>query len=247
MAGNILYRPLTIQDKLQAVRSRIKDAHPGVKIGIYPCDVQDSSAVEQAVKSATNDIGKIDILINNAGLAIGAPSRFWEMPISSAQTMTGTNVTGVMNATHAVLNAGEMWDRKTGTILNVSSTTALEVPPFPGEAVYHANKACLEAFSNALRVETAGSDIRVLVLRPGVVRTHFHLQRVEYDQGSMDEFMQGFEPLVPEDLADCVTFMLSRVGRVSVKALDCIPTAQRALVSFDREWNERNGVKGSDA
>lgn len=84
--------------------------------------------------------------------------------------MNNTNVNGVMFVTYAVLNAS-MAPRNTGIILNVTSTTALEVPPFPGEAVYHANKACQEAFTNALRNELSGTNIRVLALRPGVVET----------------------------------------------------------------------------
>jgi 3-hydroxy acid dehydrogenase / malonic semialdehyde reductase len=153
--------------------------------------------------------------------------------------MNGTNIAGVMYTTHAVINKS-MWPRKKGTIIMVSSVTGLECPPFDGEAVYHASKACLEGFSNSLRMETAGSDIRVLVLRPGCVATHFHLQRVKYDQDAMDEFFYGYEPLVAEDLADSVLYMLSRPGRTSIKALDCVPTAQRALTRFDREWNERH-------
>lgn len=106
--------------------------------------------------------------------------------------MNGTNVSGMMYCTHAVLNSG-MLTAKSGIILNVTSTTALEVPPFPGEAVYHANKAAQEGFTNALRTELSGTNIRVLALRPGVVATNFHEQRVGYDKGMYDEFMEGFQ------------------------------------------------------
>lgn len=145
---------------------------------------------------------------------------------------------GVMFATHAVLNQS-MWPRKRGTILNVSSVTGLECPPFDGEAVYHATKAFLEGFTNSLRMETSGSDIRVLTLRPGCVTTNFHLQRVKYDEEAMDEFFYGYEPLVAEDIAESAVYMLNLPSRVSIKALDCVPTAQRALTRFDREWNAR--------
>lgn len=154
--------------------------------------------------------------------------------------MSGTNINGVMFTTHAVLNHS-MWPRKKGTILNLSSVTGLECPPFNGEAVYHASKAFLEGFTNSLRMETAGSDIRVLTLRPGCVDTHFHLQRVKYDQDAMDEFFEGYEPLAAEDLAQTVLYMLSLPSRISIKALDCVPTAQRSLTRFDREWNSRQG------
>jgi len=106
--------------------------------------------------------------------------------------MNQTNINGTMFMTYAVLNAS-MMKRGSGTILNVSSVTGLEVPPFPGEAVYHANKACMEGFSNALRNELVGTDIKVLVIRPGVVDTNFHEQRVGYDEEMHSDFFKGFE------------------------------------------------------
>jgi 3-hydroxy acid dehydrogenase / malonic semialdehyde reductase len=107
-------------------------------------------------------------------------------------TMNNTNINGMMFVTHCVLNQG-MAARKTGTILNITSVTGLEVPPFPGEAVYHANKACQEAFSNALRNELSGTNIKVLVLRPGCVATNFHSLRVGHDQDMYNSFFEGFE------------------------------------------------------
>ncbi|RSL92216.1 hypothetical protein CEP52_013942 [Fusarium oligoseptatum] len=196
------------KDKLENVRGEITSKFPDVKVAVYPVD--------------------IDILINNAGLALGAPARFWELPIDQVAQMSGTNINAVMFTTHAVLNLS-MWPRKKGKILNVSSVTGLECPPFNGEAVCHASKAFLEGFTNSLRMETAGSDIRVLTLRPGCVDTRFHLQRVKYDQDAMDEFFEGYEPLAAEDLAQTVLYMLSLPSRISIKALDCVPTAQRSL------------------
>ncbi|KAM0325966.1 hypothetical protein ACHAQA_007271 [Verticillium albo-atrum] len=226
------------KDKLEAVREKIASQAPSVKVGVYPVDIQNHTEVDKAVQQAIEELGEIDILINNAGLALGAPARFWELPVDLVSQMSGTNVNGVMFTTHSVLNRS-MWPRKRGTILNVSSVTGLECPPFNGEAVYHASKAFLEGFTNSLRNETAGSDIRVLTLRPGVVSTHFHLQRVQYDEDAMDEFFHGYDPLVSEDIAQSALYMLSLPERVSVKALDCVPTAQRALTNFDREWKAR--------
>ncbi|GAP93232.1 putative NADP-dependent dehydrogenase [Rosellinia necatrix] len=228
------------KDKLDAVSARILSESPNVQVRAYAVDIRSHSDVDSTVQRVVAELGEIDILINNAGLALGAPARFWEQPIGLIDQMNNTNISGVMYTAHSVLNRS-MWPRKTGTIVNISSVTGLECPPFDGEAVYHANKACIEGFSNALRSETAGSDIRVLVLRPGCVATHFHLQRVKYDSDAMDEFFAGYEPLVAEDLADSLLFMLSRVGRVSIKALDCVPTAQRSLTRIDRTWNERLG------
>ena len=101
--------------------------------------------------------------------------------------MLSTNVNGPMFVTHSVLNRS-MLARKTGTILNITSVTGLEVPPFPGETVYHSNKAAQEAFTNALRNELVGTNIKVLALRPGCVATNFHSQRVGHDKKLYDEF-----------------------------------------------------------
>lgn len=158
----------------------------------YIVDIQQYDSVKKAVDDAAKDHDQIDVLINNAGLALGAPSRFNDLKIEDILTMNQTNVNGTMFMTYAVLNAS-MIPRNSGTILNVSSVTGLEVPPFPGEAVYHANKACMEGFSNALRNELVGTDIKVLVVRPGIVDTNFHEQRVGYDEKLHDEFFEGFE------------------------------------------------------
>jgi len=107
--------------------------------------------------------------------------------------MNATNVSGYMYATHSVLNRGMKPASAQGTILNITSTTALEAPPFPGEAVYHANKACQEGFTNSLRNELSGTDIRVLALRPGVVAGHFHQLRVGGDEDAYQGFMEGYE------------------------------------------------------
>lgn len=132
-----------------------------------------------------------------AGLALGAPSPFHLLEATDIQTMNSTNVSGYMYTTHSVLNRAMIdphnSSRGKGTILNITSTTALEAPPFPGEAVYHANKMLQEGFTNSLRNELCGTDIRVLALRPGVVATHFHRQRVGYDEGAYEEFVKGFE------------------------------------------------------
>ncbi|KAH7390806.1 short chain dehydrogenase/ reductase-like protein [Phaeosphaeria sp. MPI-PUGE-AT-0046c] len=226
-------------DKLKVLSSELKSAHPSLKIFTTIVDVSSHSSLSTAISSLIPQISHIDILINNAGLAIGAPSAFPELKIQDIITMTSTNINGYMFATYAVLNEGKMRERGRGTILNVTSTTALEVPPFAGEAVYHASKACQEAFGNVLRAELVGTDIKVLALRPGVVATNFHEQRVAYDASSYNEFMQGFEPLVADDVAEAAAFMLSQKDRVSIKALDVVPTAQRSLSVFDREWNSR--------
>ncbi|KAK8079533.1 short chain dehydrogenase reductase family [Apiospora hydei] len=180
---------------------------------------------------STGQAGEVDP--DPAGLALGAPARFPELSIADIVTMNNTNVNGYMFMTHAVLNQAMLpRDGGVGTILNITSTTALEAPPFPGEAVYHANKALQEAFTNALRNELSGTNIRVLALRPGVVATHFHEQRVGFDKEMYDEFMEGFQPLLSEDVASAAVFMLSQPLNRSIKALDVVPSGVYLLLLF---------------
>jgi 3-hydroxy acid dehydrogenase/malonic semialdehyde reductase len=164
-------------DKLKALSSELQSTHPNLKIFTTIVDVSSHSSLSTAISNIVKEVSHIDILINNAGLAIGAPAAFPELKIEDVITMTSTNINGYMFATYAVLNEGKMRERGRGTILNVTSTTGLEIPPFSGEAVYHASKACQEAFGNVLRTELVGTDIKVLALRPGVVATNFHEQR----------------------------------------------------------------------
>jgi 3-hydroxy acid dehydrogenase/malonic semialdehyde reductase len=228
-------------DKLQSLAQTIKRTKPDATIHTAVVDVTDHSAVTSAVTHVVETLGPIDVLVNNAGLALGAPNTFPDLNITDITTMTATNINGMLYTTHAVLNEGKMKARGRGTILNITSTTALEVPPFPGESIYHATKAFQEGFTNALRTELVGTNIKLLALRPGVVATHFHEQRVGFDKGMYEGFMEGFEPLVAEDVAEAAEWMLSCEEKISVKALDVVPSAQRSLSVFDREWNKRAG------
>lgn len=227
------------EDKLAKLAGELSSSRPDRKVIWRAVDIGVNSDVDKAIDSVVSEIGPISILINNAGLALGAPSSFPDLCVSDFQTMVNTNINGLMYVTYAVLNKS-MRKSGNGTILNITSVTGLEVPPFPGEAIYHASKAFQEAFTNALRNELNGTNIRVLALRPGCVATNFHSQRVGHDKKQYDEFFSGFNPLVPEDIAGAATYMLEQPQGVSVKAMDIVPSAQRSLTVFDRKWTERN-------
>ena len=107
----------------------------------------------------------------------------------------------------------------------------------------HSSKACQEAFTNVLRTELQATNIKVIALRPGVVATNFHEQRVGYDKDQYDTFMDGFEPLIADDVAENCIWMLKQGERLSITALNVTPTAQRTLQVIDKTWNERNGIQ----
>nr|POE54509.1 serine 3-dehydrogenase [Quercus suber] len=236
------------EDKLRAVAEEASTAarqhgHAATIIGYRAASVSDERALTEAFEGALRelDTAAIDVVVNNAGIALGAPRPFWQQSLAeTVGPMLDTNVRGFMTAAHIALNQGGMAAAGRGTILNVTSTTALETPPFPGEAVYHASKACQEGFTNALRAELVGTNVRVLALRPGVVQGHFHEQRVGGDEGEYQGFMKGIEALVADDVAKAAVWMVSSDERVSVRALDVVPSSQRTLAVFDRDWEQRN-------
>ncbi|KAF1926223.1 NAD(P)-binding protein [Didymella exigua CBS 183.55] len=213
------------EDKLKNIAEECQQIESSIKVYTASVDISNYDSLRKAVVNAVNELGPIDVLVNNAGLAVGAPNRFPDLAIDQITTMSGTNINGFMFVTFAALNEGRMKQRNKGTILN---------------AVYHASKAFQEAFSNVLRTELVGTDIKVLALRPGVTATNFHELRVGYDKGQYGTFMDGFEPLIAEDVAEGAVFMLNQKERVSVKALDIGPTAQRGLQVIDKSWNERS-------
>ncbi|KAK0372657.1 NADP-dependent L-serine/L-allo-threonine dehydrogenase ydfG [Colletotrichum limetticola] len=229
------------KEKLSTVAKSVSSANPNVKVIYRAADIGVFDVVDKAIGSAIEEIGEIDILINNAGLALGAPARFPDLKIEDIITMSNTNINGTMFVTHSVLNRSMMKQKPgKGTILNVTSVTAHEVPPFPGEAVYHASKAFQEGFTNSLRNELVETDIKVLAIRPGVVATHFHTQRVGFDQDQYNSFVKDTSnPLVSGDVAQAAVYMLEQPDNISIKALDVVPTAQRSLTVFDRTWNRR--------
>lgn len=194
-------------EKLNAVADEIASQQSDdsnkkrTRVVVKTVDVRSSSAVYGGVRNALADLARsdsaephpnaqVDVLINNAGLALGAPARFPGLKLEDIDAMVATNLSGILYTTHVVLNVSStsssddtsMLARKSGIIVNITSTTALEVPTFPGEAVYHTTKALQEAFTNSLRTELQGTNIQVLVVRPGVVAdTGFHVQRMGGD------------------------------------------------------------------
>lgn len=232
-------------DKLDKLSSELKAVPGAGPVHCFAVDVGKHSQITEAISTIVKQLdAPIDILINNAGLALAAPKLFPEQSIEDITTMVNTNINGILYTSHAVLNEGRMLATGRGQIINITSVTGLECPPFPGEAVYHTSKAAQEAFTNILRNELKETDIKVLAVRPGVVATNFHEQRVGYDKDKYEGFIEGYEPLVADDVAETVAWVLERPDRVSVKALDVVPTAQRSLTVFDRNWNDRKASRG---
>ncbi|GAA5839355.1 hypothetical protein JCM11251_003958 [Rhodosporidiobolus azoricus] len=218
----------------------------------YVCDLRKRKDVKETIEKTVKECKPVDILINNAGYALHATRLFWEQDLDDVASVMDVNVSGLMTITHAVLRQHMMRrePQPKGTIVNISSITGHQAPLKEGyETSYHTSKvkafslcrAAVEGFSNILRHETIGTNIRVLVHRPGTTHTEFHTRRVEYNADKTAAIFDGMGALHAEDLAVGVLWQCIQPERVSVVLMETLATAQRSNYAIDKEWEKRNG------
>lgn len=193
-----------------------------------PLDVRNSQNVEDFVKEAHNTFGRIDILINNAGLALGLE------PLAQSQeedwqTVIDTNVMGVLRLSKAVLQV-MLPQPEGGQIMNISSISSYLT--YPGGLVYCASKHALRAITQTLRQELLGKPIRVGSISPGMVETEFSTVRFHGNTEKAAQIYQGFQPLTPEDVAQCAIFLANRPPHVNIDDLIINPVAQAGTQVF---------------
>lgn len=181
-------------------------------------DVRDRSAVERTIA----EIGEIDVLVNNAGLALGLdPAQRASVP--DWEQMIETNCTGLVYCTRAALPG--MVQRGRGHVVNIGSVAADY--PYPGGNVYGATKAFVRQFSLNLRSDLHGTGIRVSCVEPGMAGgTEFSAVRFGGDQAKADEVYSGMRPLGPDDVAEAVFWATSLPPHVNINVIELMPTAQ---------------------
>jgi NADP-dependent 3-hydroxy acid dehydrogenase YdfG len=163
----------------------------------------------------------IDVLLNNAGLALGLePS--WAVDLDDWETMVDTNIKGLMYCTRAVLPG--MVARDSGHIVNIGSTAGSW--PYPGGNTYGGTKAFVQQFSRNLRADLLGTKVRVTNLAPGMAESEFSNVRFKGDDAAADKVYEGVEPLRPEDIAEIVYWIVERPAHVNINAIEVMPVAQ---------------------
>ena len=175
----------------------------------------------QAVADAFRDLPDIDVLLNNAGLALGLEPA-WEVDLNDWETMIDTNIKGVMYCTRAILP--DMVKRNTGHVINIGSTAGSW--PYPGGNVYGATKAFVEQFSRNLRADLLGTRVRVTYLAPGMAETEFSKVRFKGDEEKAAQVYDATEPLRAEDIAEIVYFAATLPPHVNVNALEVMSVNQ---------------------
>jgi 3-hydroxy acid dehydrogenase/malonic semialdehyde reductase len=194
---------------------------PG-KVLPYALDVTDSAAIARLPQDLPDAWQRVDVLVNNAGLALGLDPAY-RADLADWDTMVATNVTGLMHMTRALLPA--MVAANTGHVINLSSTAALY--PYPGGHVYGASKAFVTQFSLNLRADLVGTGVRVTDLEPGLVGgTEFSTTRFHGDAAKAASIYAGTTPLGPEDIAEAVSWVIGLPAHVNINRLEMMPTCQ---------------------
>ena len=193
------------------------------EVHLIALDVCDRNAVQKAIESLPESLREVDILLNNAGLALGLEPAH-QADLDDWDTMVDTNIKGVMYCTRFILPG--MVARNRGHIINISSTAGAW--PYPGGNVYGGTKAFVTQFSRNLRSDLLGTRVRVSCIQPGMAETEFSKVRFKGDDEQAANVYKGTEPLTAEDIAETVRWITSQPPHVNVNTLE--------LMSIDQSW-----------
>jgi len=208
------------ESRLKEICSEIQNS--GLAEATYlSFDIRDKAAVSSAINSLDSKWRNIDVLINNAGLALGK-STLENGEIDDWEGMIDTNVKGLLYITRELIPT--LKESESGHIINIGSIAGVEV--YPGGNVYCASKHAVNALSKALRQELLPYGIRVSQIRPGLADTEFSIVRYKGDKEKAKKVYDGFEPLLAEDIARITWFIVQSPRHVCINDLEVTPTAQ---------------------
>jgi len=190
-------------------------------VHIMVLDVQDQQAVNSKLSSLPENFSTIDVLVNNAGLALGLEPAH-EAELSDWNTMVDTNIKGLMYCARAILPG--MVQRNRGHIVNIGSVAGDW--PYPGGNVYGATKAFVKQFSRNLRADLFGTAVRVTNIEPGLAESEFSVVRFKGDRTKADKVYEGTHPITPEDIAEMIYWVASRPPHININRLEVMPTCQ---------------------
>ena len=203
-------------ERLQALRQELGP-------GLLPIelDVRDNAAVERAVAALPAEFAAIDVLVNNAGLALGLQPAH-KTDLADWERMVDTNIKGLMYCTRALLPG--MVERDRGHVVNLGSVAGEW--PYPGGNVYGGTKAFVRQFSLNLKADLIGTRVRVSEIEPGMAESEFSLVRFGGDAEKAKAVYAGTQPLTPEDIADTVHWIVSRPAHVNINTISLMPSCQ---------------------
>ncbi len=204
------------EDRLKALADEV--GADNFKYAVF--DIRDNDALDDVIANLPDGFGEIDLLVNNAGLALGtAPAQ--QADLDQWQTMIDTNITSLVAVTRKLLPL--LIERK-GIIVNLSSTASTY--PYPGGNVYGGTKAFVRQFSLGLRSDLHGTGVRVASIEPGMAETEFTLVRTGGNQAASDTLYQGAQPMTAEDIANAIYWVASLPPHMNVNRLELMPVSQ---------------------
>ncbi|MGL4652898.1 SDR family NAD(P)-dependent oxidoreductase [Cetobacterium sp.] len=193
----------------------------GIKVFTLVLDVTKSSDVEEKIKSLPESFKKIDILINNAGLALGVDKVYLASP-TDIDTVVDTNIKGMLYISSAIIPL--MLKNDSGHVVNIGSIAG--DCAYAGGAIYCATKAAVKTFSDGLRIDLVDTKIRVTNIKPGLVETEFSKVRFKGDLEKAKNTYKGIEALTPNDVADVVIYATNLPENVQLTEIAMTPNHQ---------------------
>lgn len=184
-------------------------------------DVRDKNAVFEAIKNLPNEFRNIEILVNNAGLALGQ-NKTQDADLDDFETMIDTNIKGLLYVTKAILPI--MMEQKSGYIFNIGSVAG--VWPYAGANVYGGTKAFVEQFGYNLRNDLQGTNIRVTTIAPGLCKTEFSEVRFKGDKAKADAVYANTKYLTANDIARIISDCAKLPSHININYLEVMPTTQ---------------------
>lgn len=200
------------------------------KVCTLAFDVTVRGEVVKAIETLPEEFRKIDVLVNNAGLALGL-NAIHEGEPEQWETMIDTNIKGLLFVTHAVVPL--MIANGHGHIINIGSIAGREA--YSSGNVYCATKAAVDSLTKAMRIDLVTKNIKVSQVAPGAVETEFSKVRFAGDESAASAVYQGFEPLTPDDVAEVVHYVTTLPPHVNINDLLIMPTAQASAAIINRK------------
>ena len=205
------------QDRLDAL---VAELGVGARAVALCFDIRDEAATAAALANLPEGFIDIDVLVNNAGLALGnGPAQ--SSDLQQWKTMIDTNVTGLVTITRLLLDT---LIAQRGVIVNLASIAANW--PYPGGNVYAGTKAFVRQFSLGLRSDLSAKGVRVTSIEPGLSESEFTLVRTGGDQAAYDKLYAGAKPLQPEDIAETIFWVASLPPHVNINSVEIMPVSQ---------------------
>ena len=196
--------------------------HDAERVHTCAFDMRDFDAMRAAHANLPKAFADIDLLVNNAGLALGtAPAQ--QADLDQWKQMIDTNVTALVSMTRLLLP--QLVERR-GAIVNLSSISGTY--PYRGGNVYGATKAFVTQFSQNLRTDLHGTGVRVTSVEPGMAETEFTLVRTDGDQAASDQLYAGAHPITPDDIAETIWWIATLPPHLNINRIEVMPVSQSA-------------------